>query len=116
MIFKAFECFVEFSYKDGSILLLSKIILIVCSVSVALLTVVLTGFYVFNIFVLPTRIVDVLVVWYLPQFTRYALHPFVSFTIDIINLCLGNFLAITYASNFCCILHLFITDSIGKLK
>jgi len=110
------ERFVEFSNADGLILLVSKIILIVPSVGAALLTVVVIGFYIFDVFVLPIRTVEVLVAWYIPHFTRNALHTFVSFITGIVNYGLSWFLAMAYVSNYFCILHLFITDSIGKLK
>jgi len=97
-------------------LLLSKIIMIVPSVPAALLTVVVIGFYIFGVFVLPIRTVEVLVVWYLPHFTRHPLQTFFTLITDIVNYGLGNFLAVTYISNFFCILHFFITDTLGRLK
>jgi len=108
------EYFVEFSHADGLILLLSKIILIVPSVLVALLVFVVIGLYMFDVFVLPMRTVDVLVAWYLPHYTRHALQTFVSFVTDIFGYGLNGFVGVTYASNYFCILHLFITDSIEK--
>jgi len=101
---------------NGLILLLSKVILIVPSVATALLTVVVIGFYIFDVFVLPIRTVDVLIAWYLPHFTKYTSNTLISLITDIVNYGLGIFLGATYASNFSCILHLFITNSIGKLK
>jgi len=108
--------FVEINHADGLILLLSKFILIVPSMNVTVLTIVVLGCYTFDVLVLPIRTVDVLVAWYLPHFARYALNTFISFLADIVNFALGKFLGTTYASNFGCILHLFITDAIGKLK
>jgi len=110
------ECFVEFSHADGLILLLSKTIMIVCSGSGPLFGLVVIGFYIFDVSVLPIRTVDILMDWYRPNFTRYPLHTFISFIIDIVNYALGIFLAATYVTNYACILHLFITDTIGKLK
>jgi len=110
------ECFVEFSHADGLMLLLSKIIMIVPSVPAALLTVVVIGFYIFDVFVLPIRTVEGLVAWYLPQFTRHPLQPLISFVTDILNYGLGCFLAVPYVTNYFSILHLLITASIGKLQ
>jgi len=110
------ECFVEFTHDDGLLLLLSKIILIVPSVGAALLTVVVVGFYIWDVFVLPIKTVEVLMAWYLPHFTRYALHNFVSFVTDIVSYGHSWFLAMTFVSNYISIFNFFITDSIEKLK
>jgi len=101
---------------DGLILFLSKMILIVPSVDAALLTVAVVGLYIFDVFVLPIKSVDVLVAWHFPTYTKYALVMLSSFIADVVNSGLGMFLTITYASNYSSILHFFITDSIGKLK
>jgi len=98
------------------LLLLSKVILIVPSVGGSLLTVVVIGFYICDVFVLPIRTVDVLVAWYIPQFTRHALHTYVSFITDIVNCAHSWFLAMTFVSNYIGIFNFFITDSIEKLK
>jgi len=74
------------------------------------------GFYIFDVFVLPIRTVEVLLDWYYPNFATYPLHRFIPFVTDIVSYGLGIFVAITYSSNYSSILHLFITDSIGKLK
>jgi len=110
------KLFIEFIHENGLILLLSKIILMIGSVSAALVFVVIIGFYIFNVLVLPIRSVEVLMDWYLPHISKYGLHSFISFITDIVNCGLGNFLGITYVSNYFCILHFFITDSIGKLQ
>jgi len=81
-----------------------------------MLTVVGIGCYTFDIFVLPMRTVDVLVAWYLPHFNRHTFKMLMSLIADIVNYGLGCFLGITYVTNYSYILHLFITDSIGKLK
>jgi len=110
------ECFVEFSHADGYILLLSKIKLLYCWVSAALVVVAVIGFYIFDVFVLPTRTVEVLTAWHLPHCTRYAFYTFISFITDIVGYGFGFFLATTYLSNYICPLYLFITDSVEKLK
>jgi len=110
------KCFVEFSHADGLILLLSKSIMIVCSGSGPVSVVVVIGFYIFDVCVLPIRTVDILMYWCRPHFTKYALNTFICFIIDIVNHALGIFLAATYVTNYSCILHLFITDTIGKLE
>jgi len=109
-------CFEEIQHEDGLILLLSKVILLVPSGNVALLPFAVIGCYTFDVFVLPIMTVDVLVGWYLPHFTGYALSMLISVITDVVNFSLGKFLGTTYASNFCVILPLFIADSIGKLK
>jgi len=77
---------------------------------------VVLGFYISDVFVLPIRTVDVLLTWYLPHFTRYASHTFISFITDIVGYGLHFYLAATYTTNYVTVFNLFITDSIGKLK
>jgi len=85
-------------------------------VDAAFLTVGVIGLYIFDVFVLPIKSVDILVAWYLPNWTRCASVLLISFIADVVNFGLGMFLTITYVSNFSFILHFFITDLIGKLK
>jgi len=110
------ECFVEFSHADTLLLFLSKSVLIVTSISAGLLTLVLIGCYIFDIFSLPIRSFDVLIALHFPHFKKHIFLSLISFITDIVNYGLGLFLAVTYASNFFCILNLFITDTIKKLK
>jgi len=110
------QIFVEFSHEDGLILLLSKTILIFCSLTAALLSVVIIGFYVFDVFVLPTRTIEVLMDWYLPHYAKFNLQKWISFITDLVSQGLGCFLGITNISSYCFILNFFITDSIRKLK
>jgi len=106
----------EFRHVNGIILLLSKMILIVPSISSALLVVVVIGCYVFDIFVLPIRTAEFMMAELVPSSTNDTLQKVICCITDIIGFVLSSFLGVTYASNYSGILHLFITDAIGKLK
>jgi len=94
-------------------------ILIVPSISSALLIAFVIGCYAFDIFVLPIRTVEVMMAELVQSnsnSTTNLLNKAICCITDIIGFALSSFLAITYASNYSGILHLFITDAIGKLK
>jgi len=97
------------------LLFLSEMILIVPAGSATLLSVVVIGCYIFDIVVLPIRAMDVLMAWHLDG-NGNLFYTLVCWCVDLIFVGQGAFLAITYASNYAGIIHLFITDSIGKLK
>jgi len=108
------EYFIEFSHAeaDGLLLFQSKFILFFISLATSLLTVSAIGCHIFDVYILPIRTIDVLVAWHLPHFAGYTLPTLISFIVDIVNFGLGMFLGSTFASNFGCILHFFITDFI----
>jgi len=91
-------------------------ILIVPSLSASLFPLIVVACYVFDVWFLPMRSLEVLISWNLPDLRRNSTQVVLSSIIDLACFGLGTFLAITYASNFSAIIHFFMTDAIGKLQ
>jgi len=96
--------------------MISKAILILFSFGVSSLPLIVIAFYVFDIWILPMKTWTVLMDWHCPGLKRRPLQVLLSCIIDILGFGLGTFLGATYASNFSAIIHLFITDAVGKLE
>jgi len=107
--------FLEIGYNNKYILLLSKTILIVPSLSVALSPFVIISWYILDIWILPMRTFQILIAGHAAGFTRYVTQAF-SCMIDILCAAWGYFLGLTYGTNFSAIIHLFMTDAIGKFQ
>jgi len=108
--------FSEIKYNNTFILIISKAILILFSLSVSLFPLIVIACYVFDIWILPMKTWMVLMDWYFPAFKEGLWQVVLSCTIDIVCFGLGIFLGATYASNFSAVIHLFMTDAIGKLE
>jgi len=108
--------FPEIPYVNEFILLLSKTILIVPSTSVSLISLIVIASYLVDVWFLPMRTFEVLMEWFLPSFTSKITLVVLSCIVDIVGVGLICFLGITDATNFSAIIHLFMTDGIGKLK
>jgi len=108
--------FLEVKYVNRYILFLSKIILIVPSLSASLFPLMVIPCYVFDIWILPMRTLEALMNWHLSDLERSVAQIVLSCVTDMAFFAIGLFLAITYTSNFSAIIHFFITDAIGKLE
>jgi len=111
--------FIDTNSSNGFILLLSKLVLVVPSLSLSVLLqpLVIIACYVFETWILPMKTLEVITGWHLPEFKHLCrLDRVLSCILDIVCFGRGNFLAVTYVTNVSLMIPFFIPDAIWKLN